>query len=146
MHNHSLISPLTCFLSSKIIQRHIHSFLDAQKNCSILCWYFYSAIFHILCWYFYSAILHVLGYKWCVFFFETNQAGELPIILKRRNNTQTGHHNNQQDTTTGQTTIQLLSNSTQTTTGWIGTSTRLHNSTRLHTPLLRQITHHHHVH
>ena len=71
------------------------------------------------------------------FFFETNQAGELPIILKRRNNTQTRHHNNHQDTTTGQTTIQLLSNSTQTTTGWIGTSTRLHNSTRLHTPLLK---------
>ena len=70
-------------------------------------------------------------------FFETNQAGELPIILKRRNNTQTGHHNNQQDTTTGQTIIQLLSNSTQTTTGWIGTSTRLHNSTGLHTPLLK---------
>ena len=67
-------------------------------------------------------------YKYEFFFFETNQAGELPIILKRRNNTQTGHHNNQQDTTTGQTTIQFLSNSTQTTTGWIGTSTRLHNS------------------
>jgi len=35
--------------------------------------------------------------------FETNQAGELPIILKRRNNAQTGH------------------NKKTTHAGWIGT-------------------------
>ena len=32
------------------------------------------------------------------FFFETNQAGELPIILKRRNNIQTGQNNNDKET------------------------------------------------
>jgi len=36
--------------------------------------------------------------------FETNQAGELPIILKRRNNAQTGHNKK-----------------TTTHAGWIGT-------------------------
>jgi len=32
------------------------------------------------------------------FFFETNQTGELPIILKRRNNIQTGQNNNDKET------------------------------------------------
>ena len=48
------------------------------------------------------------------FFFETNQAGELPIILERRNNTQT-EHNNETDQLDWDinTTTQLHSNSTQ---------------------------------
>ena len=51
------------------------------------------------------------------FFFQMNQAGELPIILERRNNTQTEHNN---DNETDQT-MKL--------TSWIGTSTRPRNST-----------------
>ena len=31
-------------------------------------------------------------------FFETNHAGELPIILKRRNNTQTAQNNDDKET------------------------------------------------
>ena len=48
-------------------------------------------------------------------FFETNQTGELPIILKRRNNTQIGYNQQRKKDAPA---------------GWIGTSTQPHNSTQ----------------
>jgi hypothetical protein len=40
----------------------------------------------------------LLLFEFRFLFFETNQAGELPIILKRRNNIQTGQNNNDKET------------------------------------------------
>jgi len=59
-----------------------------------------------------------------VFFLETNQVGELPIIFKKKTTLRLNTTTSNNDTTTSQTTTQLLSNSTQTITGWIETSTR----------------------
>ena len=50
-------------------------------------------------------------------FFETNQAGELPIILKRGTTPRLGTTTNTTTPPPAKTTVQLLSNSTQTTTG-----------------------------